>query len=358
MAEQAANKTEQPTADRLRDARREGRVANSQELPSVAILCAFLFVLQFYGARLLSFFTNRFHDGLLGIASATVTAETCVNWIRTDAVVLMTLLAPLFMLVVVVGFFSSTVVGGVVFAPKALKWKLTSLNPVNGFKQLFSGRSMVKALLGVGKLAIVMAMAVSFVWANLGVVSSLGDADPWQILTGAGHLALGLSWRVAIAFAVLALIEARYQKWKHRHDRMMTKQEVKEEHKRHEGSPEVKRRIRQVQFEQSRRRIMAAVAKADVVVANPTHFAVALKYDVQEMSAPTVVAKGADYLAQKIKEIARANGVPVMERPRLARLLYQLVDEGQQVPEKLFAAVAEVLAMVYRAGQKARGRPR
>ena len=161
--------------------------------------------------------------------------------------------------------------------------------------------------------------------------------------------------RVSIAMVVLGLLDLIYQKWKYRHDLRMTRQEVKEEFKQHEVSPRVKGRIRTLQFEMARRRMLKDVPLADVIVVNPDHVAVAIKYETGKMRAPLVVAKGVDFLAEKIKEIALANNVPIMHRPRLAWTLYETVDIGEPVPEKLFVAIAEVLAMIYRLRARRRG---
>jgi flagellar biosynthetic protein FlhB len=179
-------------------------------------------------------------------------------------------------------------------------------------------------------------------------------ATPARAVAAMAALVFGLTLRVAIGLAAIAAFDLLFQKWKHRRDLRMTRQELKEERKQYEISPELRGRIRAVQIQMARRRMLQEVPKADVVVTNPDHVAVALAYDADAMNAPRVVAKGADFLCQKVKEIARAHGVPVVHRPELARALYATVDVGQEIPETLFVAVAEVLAMIYRMHSKHR----
>jgi flagellar biosynthetic protein FlhB len=241
------------------------------------------------------------------------------------------------------------------FAPSALRLQWERLSPASGMHQLVSPRSCVNLVVSFLKLAAVLAIVVAYMRDQWGLVMGLAWASPVGSMTTIFGLLFGLVARIAILMAAIGLADTIYQRWQYRRDLRMTRQEVKEERRQQELPVLVRRRILQTQFEMIRRRMLHEVPKADVVLTNPTHVAVALKYDAAAMQAPQVVAKGAELLAEKIKEIARAHGVPVVDRPELARALFSTVEIGQIIPEALYVAVAEVLAMIYRMRRKLQG---
>jgi flagellar biosynthetic protein FlhB len=210
----------------------------------------------------------------------------------------------------------------------------------------------VHLLVSIAKLAVILVIVYAYLRGKLDVCLSLRHATPDGALAEMARLVFGVVARIAVALLAIAALELLFQRWKYKHDLRMTRQEVLEERRRHEISPQLRSRIRTVQIEMARKRMLQEVPSADVVVTNPTHVAVALRYDAGEMDAPQVIAKGGDFLCEKIKEIARANDVPIVQRPALARTLYETVELGESIPETLFVAVAEVLAMIYRLRRK------
>ncbi|MHC4727436.1 MAG: EscU/YscU/HrcU family type III secretion system export apparatus switch protein, partial [Planctomycetota bacterium] len=226
--------------------------------------------------------------------------------------------------------------------------KFDQLNPIAGLKKLVNARSLVKLLLDVLKLLFISLIVWFYLRSRLDMLARLRWAWSAQILVVIAKIILGMMIRIGIVLLVMGIADAYYQKWKYIQELKMTKQEVKEEMRDTLGSPEVKSRIRKLQFQAVLQRMLQEVPKANVVLVNPTHVAVALRYDAETMESPVVVAKGADHLAEKIREIARAYGVPIIRRPELARTIYSTVKLGNPIPETLYVAIAEVLAMIYR----------
>ncbi|MHC4541370.1 MAG: EscU/YscU/HrcU family type III secretion system export apparatus switch protein, partial [Planctomycetota bacterium] len=243
-------------------------------------------------------------------------------------------------------------VGGLNFAPGAIELKFSQINPVRGLAKLVDTRSLVRLVTSIVKLILVALVAWFYLYSKLDVLSGLRWAWPGQMLAVIAQIILGLMIRMGVALLIVAMVDVFYQKWKYTHDLKMTRQEVKQERKDTEGSPEIKGRIRRIQFEAAAKRMLQEVPKASVVLVNPTHVAVALRYEAKTMDAPVMVAKGADHLAERIRETARAYGVPVVRRPELARTIYSTVEPGNPIPEHLYMAVAEVLALIYRLRHK------
>jgi flagellar biosynthetic protein FlhB len=243
---------------------------------------------------------------------------------------------------------SCVAVGGLNFSPGAVNFRWNLVNPVSGLQKLVNARSLVRLLASILKLVFVTIIAWLYLQGKLNTLATLRWAWSAQMAAVTGRIILGLMIRIGIALLVIGIADTLYQKWKYTQDLKMTRQEVKQERKDTEGAPEVKGRIRRIQYEMAMRRISAEVPKASVVLVNPSHVAVALRYDAKTMEAPMVVAKGAGYLAERIREIARAYGVPIVRRPELARTIYSTVEPGSLIPESLYVAVAEVLAMIYR----------
>jgi len=233
-------------------------------------------------------------------------------------------------------------------SPKAVKLDFSRVSPIKGMKNLLSLKSLVRLLISVLKLSVIGVILWLYLSDNLGMLMSLTSATPGAIVSTTAELIGGVLIRIVIAMIAIAMVDLLYQKWNYKKELRMTKQEVKEEMKQYEISPQLKGRIRMLQREMASKRMLSDVPSADVVIVNPTHFAVALKYDSESMNAPEIVARGADLLCQRIKDLARENKVPIVERPRLARTLYASAKVGDTVPDTLFVAVAEVLAMIYK----------
>ncbi len=349
MADDSAQeKTESATPHRREEARKKGQVARSNELNSFAILFFGTIFLLFAGPALARDLADLMRELLANLASAPTTATDAVALLMHMGMRMLGMLAPLFLAVVVIAIVVNGAQVGFRITPEALKLKTEKFDIIKGFKRLFSRRSFVELIRDVVKLAIIGTVAYFAVTAERDGFLSLSDADTGGILTFAGWAIFRVGIKIILALFLLAVGDFAFQKWEFEKSIRMTKHETKEEMRQQEGSPQLKSRIRQVQRELARMRMGREVPHADVVVTNPTHLAVALKYDLDAMSAPTVVAKGARLLADKIKHIAREAGVPIVENKPLARALYASVDVGGMVPAELYKATAEVLAYVYR----------
>ena len=348
-----AEKTEQPTAKKLDDARKEGQVAKSQEIATAFSLLALFVIIRviypFLGTNFQTLFERvynnipnvaRTYDGMLPIAY--------IRSILSNAILTMLLMsAPFFIVAFIIAFVSDLVQVGFKPTAKPLQPKLSKLNPISGMKKIFSARKLFDFLKSILKLAVMAVVIYSFFTGRTESLFLLYDMPLKQAIGLMGNLIIDLGFRIAAAYMIIAFIDLIYQRRKFNKDMMMTKKEVKDEYKNSEGDPQVKGAQKRRMMEASRRRMMQQLPQADVVITNPTHYAVAIKYDADEADAPVVVAKGADYLAQKIKEIAKDNKVEIVENKPLARMLYANVEVGEMVPPELYKAVAEVLAYVY-----------
>jgi flagellar biosynthesis protein FlhB len=353
MAEEpASERTEDPTPERLRKARREGRVPQSQEVPSAIVVGLFVVVLALTCADLRDWFLGQTRQGLGDAAAASITKPVVKEIFSSKLTQAMGAMAPFLICGMVGSVLASLVGSGWAFSTSAVRLDFERISPVKGVKNLISLRSVVNLLVSLAKLAVIATVLWIYLRDKGGQVMALWHSPLDGTLVASARLVLGVLIRVCAGLAVIAGIDLLYQRWQYRKQLRMTRQELKEERKEYELSPEVKGRMRSIQMEMARGRMLQEVPKADVVLANPTHVAVALRYDAGSMAAPMVVAKGPDLLAQQIRAIARDHGVPIVRRPELARAVYRTVDVGKPIPEALFVAVAEVLAMVYRLGKQ------
>jgi flagellar biosynthetic protein FlhB len=348
VPESAQERTEQPTSRRLRKARESGNVTQSNDLNSAAVLLAGLFALLIFGKgmgeSLMWMFRAIYHE----LPTVNLDADKLTGYFRMGGIFMAKLLAPLLITVAVVGLVINYVQVGPLFTTQALTPKLNNLNPTGGMKRLFSARAWAEVVKGILKVILIGWIGYLTVKSALPKFVPLLDEGVPEILAAIVTVALKLAFRVGLAILVLGLLDWRFQKWQYIKQLKMTKQDVKEEYKQQEGDPKIKSRIRQIQLKTSLNRMIQKMPTADVVIANPIHLAVALKYDPETMSAPKVIAKGKRKLAERIKAIAIDNDIPIVEDPELARSLYKLADIGMEIPYELFQAVAEVLAMVYR----------
>jgi len=354
MAKSAAEKTEPPTPDRLRKAKQEGKVPASQELPLALTLGTMLLAVALSASRLWHWFSSQIEQGFTLGSGGRLDLAAITDVLTSRGTEALTTMAPFMVAAGVASIASGVLISGWVFAPKAVRINPAAIDPVKGLKNLFSARALVRLVASIAKLVVMVVIVMTYLWGRFDECLALSWATPLASLTVIMEVILGLVARFAVAMVLIALLDVVYQRWQHRQDLRMTKQEVKEERRQHELSPEVRGRLRRMQIEIVRKRMLHEVPAADVVITNPTHVAVALKYDTEAMLAPEVTAKGADYLCEKIKEIARAYGVPIVERPELARTIYHTVEIGQAIPEPLYVAVAEVLATIYRLRQQRR----
>jgi flagellar biosynthetic protein FlhB len=354
MAEDLGERTEQPTGKRLGDARHKGNIPRSQDLAAAIELSAGLLLVIFAGGWLASRMGILVRSALdTGPAYALADWATLRPLLLSGAMHGLLALAPFMLGVALAAYAAHTAQIGLVWTTEPLRPDLSRLNPIAGFKKLFGKRGLVKTLVGLVKMSAVLLVAGLYISKCLPRVASLPALSMTEALAAALEMAARLAIRLIIILFILGLIDFLYQRWQHRHDLRMTRQEVTEERKSMEGDPQIKGRRMRMAREIALQRINHDVPKADVIVTNPTHFSVALRYDQENMRAPKVVAKGADYLALRIRQVARQNDVKVVERPPLARALYFGVDVGREIRPEHYEAVAEVLAFVYRLEKQA-----
>ncbi len=344
----AAERTEQPTPRRLEKARSQGTVPHSQELASVATLFALVAALAMSAPSFMRWVTGVMTEGMSCQTGIFADQRAFLAFISSRFVDSVIVTFPILAAICAAGIAAGVAVGGLNFAPGAVSIKFDSINPAAGLQRLLNGRNAVALLASVLKLFFVTIIVITYLMGKTELIAKLRWAPTPQILPVIAKIIFGLCIRICIALLIIAIADALYQKWKHIEDLKMTRQEVRQEHRDLEGAPEVKARIRKIQLQMSMKRMLQEVPKANVVLVNPTHVAVALKYDSKTMESPLMVAKGADHLAEKIMEIARAYGVPIVRRPELARTIYSTVEVGNSIPQNLYIAVAEVLAMLHR----------
>ena|SRR5690554_74774 len=349
-------KTEEPTSKRKEESRRDGEVARSKELTTAALLIASGFALlifgQWMGAKALELFAFNFdltrfdvtsHDAMFTHFSGSV-------W-RALGVAL-----PLLIVLFLVGAFSQIVIGGWNFTGKALIPKFNKLNPISGIKRIFSKNSLVEFVKSVAKVALVAGVSFVIIWGLRGEFAALAAMPLKSAIAKGSYLIIWSFLAISASLIVVVLIDVPWQLHQHNEKLKMTLQEVKDEFKNTEGKPEVKSRIRRMQMEMAQRRMMSDVPDADVIITNPTHYAVALKYDESGNAAPSVLAKGSDHLAAKIREIADHYQIPVLQLPPLTRAIYYSTEIGEEIPQALYMAVAQVLAYVFQMKQHKAGK--
>lgn len=347
-------KTEPATAKKMADARKEGQVAKSKEINNAFGLLASFLLIRLWISNVGTSLTNMFRLVYDDIPEYIKMYDGRVNIKSLSALYVSILLRILIILApfLAIGFFVSFIcdVVQVKWKPtaKPLKPKFNKLNPISGFKKIISARSLVELVKAILKIGIIVYVCYTYLKKNVDAIFILYDMTLNAAISSVGSMLVNMGIRVSAAYVVIAFADYAYQKWKYKDDLKMTKQEVKDEYKNSEGNPEIKSKIRQKMREVSQRRMMQNLPKADVVITNPTHFAVAIQYDAEHYDAPIVIAKGEDYLAQKIKEAARNYQIEIVENKPLARMLYANVEVGEMIPPELYQSVAEVLAFVYK----------
>ncbi|HIJ77730.1 MAG: flagellar biosynthesis protein FlhB [Desulfobulbaceae bacterium] len=354
MAEESSGqeKTEDPTSRRIADARKKGDVAKSMELPSAAVLLAGLLTLYSTSNLILEQFYMILKHYLGNLHSMQITVAEIPIITRNGMANAGLLLAPIMTVIFVTALVANYAQVGVLFSTEKITPKLDKLNVIKGLAQMFSKQTMANTVKSVAKITIVGYVAYSEVSKVISHVLPLMDSEPITILIFMSKVAFWIFLKAALIIALLAVADYAFQRWQFMEKMKMTKQEVKDEAKQTDGDPHVKGRIRAIQMEMARQRMMSEVPKADVVITNPTRLAIALKYNPLAMTAPMVVAKGAGLIAQRIKEIAAENNIPLVEDKPLAQALYKSVDLNEPIPENLFQAVAEVMAYVFNTKRK------
>jgi flagellar biosynthetic protein FlhB len=344
----AGEKTERATSKKRQDSRNKGQVAKSTEIPSTVILLACISIFLMLGPFFQKQILAMFGDIILHRLSMDVTEENVLTLFGHYAIQMLLFLAPIFVIVLLIAFAANYVQIGWLFTLKPLEPKLSKLNPLTGAKNIFGIRSVVEFFKSSLKLMSVAIIVYSIISSEMKRFLDLAHLPLEDTFAFVSSLTIRMGLFVAVLLFILAIGDLIYKRYEHEKSLKMSKQDIKDEYKNMEGDPLIKGKIKERQRKMALMRMMQEVPKADVVITNPTHFAVALKYDGEKMEAPTVIAKGQDYIALRIRELAKQNDVITMENKPLARALYEKTEVGDSVPADLFQAVAEVLAYVYR----------
>lgn len=341
-------KTEAPTPRKMREARKKGQVPKSRDFSAAVILLSALASIAFLKDSIISSMQSLLIEYFSNSLTMDLPAQNLPNYMFGFLVHMSLILLPVFIIVVIAAVAANVMQIGIMFAPQVLQPKLERLNPVEGFKKIFSRRSLFELVKNLLKIVIVAAAAFFIVKARLSEMLLMYFKTPAQLLDLIAGTMLLTAFAGGGAFFVISVFDLLFQKYEHVKNLRMTKQEVKDEHKQTEGDPMVKSWLRRRQRELVMNAIRQEVPQATVVITNPTHVAVAIKYDEQQMGAPLLTAKGAGELVQVMKKLARLNNVPIVENPPVARALYGNVEVGSEIPVELYQAIAEIIAMVYR----------
>jgi flagellar biosynthetic protein FlhB len=348
----ADNRTEKPTKKRRDDARRKGQIARRPELAAVAGFLSTVLMMQTVGLDWAARSSVLFHDTARFIHDLKIHEEltplTVERMIVKAVGEIMMLSLPLVAAALTAGIAASLAQGGLTFSPEALSLKMERFSPVSNFRRVFSLDTVVELLKSILKISGVAIVCYDVIMQSMDEAPRLTGAPAAEVMKAVGMLLYGTGWRAGLTLLVIAALDYGYGWYRHEQSLKMTRQEVRDEHRQQEGDPAVRAQRRRAARLLLQRQIAAEVPRSDVVVTNPTHFAVALRYDSEKHAAPVITAKGADEMARRIREIARASNVPVVENPPLARGLYRSVEVGRAIPPEFFRAVAELLAWIYR----------
>ena len=353
MADNDFEKTEPATPRRRQEAREEGNIARSTDLTAAVSLLAAVLVLHFFGMQMLTSWKLTVESMLSSSMTSNPTRAGDVGGMFSYGMrMAITGAAPILLSVTAITLLIAVSQVGFVLSGKPIQPQLSRINPLSGFKRLVDARAGIRLVMSLAKVAIITAVAAWVISEDMPQILVLTELEVGQLFAGACSLVYALALKLAVLLLVLALLDFSFQRWKHEQDLKMTKQELKEEMKRMEGDPLVKQRRSRVARQLAMQRISQQVPQADVIVTNPTHFAIALQYDGKTVKAPKVLAKRADFMAMRIRQLAVMHGVPLVERKELARALYSSVEPGQEIPPQFYNAVAEILAYVYRLSGK------
>lgn len=359
MAESdSGEKTEEPTAKKLTDARKKGQIARSKDLGTMFVLVGSACAMLLMGSSLvegLSLMMKRLFS--LNRQEA-MDVNALFNVVYNSVSLVIVPMLWIFFIILAAAFIGNTMLGGMSFSWGAMAPKASRLSPIAGFKRMFGVQAAVELIKSILKFFVVFIVAFLLL---SGLFEQILGLSLEAVPTNFSHAVNMLLWMfltLALSIGIIAVIDAPYQVWNHNRQLKMTKQEIKDEHKNTEGNPEVKGRIKRTQYEMSQRRMMAEVPNSDVVITNPTHYSIALKYDAAVGGAPKLVAKGIDEMAMHIRTIAKENNVEIVQSAALARSLYYTAEIDQDIPEELYAAVAQVLAFIFQLNEYKKGKAR
>lgn len=348
--EDDAQKTEDPTSKKLEDTRKKGQVPLSREMNSWVMLLAGTILIVGYGGHLLSEIAGLLH----GIVEASATTRLSDSegmfgdFMSVILIDVVKILAPVFLFLMIAAFAAPFVQIGPLFAPESIKPDLSKISPIKGFARIFSLRSVMEFVKGVIKIGLVTAVSALILYPYMAGIDHLMNLDTVNILKEILEVFLRMMIGILAVFFVVAALDVFYQRYEHLKKMRMTKQEVKDEYKQAEGDPHVKGRLKQLRMQKSQQRMMSSVPEADVIVTNPTHYSIALKYNPQEMDAPVMVAKGVDDVAMRIREVAKEHDITIYEAPPLARALFDTLEINDMIPEEHFQAVAKIISYVFK----------
>ncbi|MBB6094228.1 flagellar biosynthetic protein FlhB [Povalibacter uvarum] len=357
--EDGQEKTESATPKRLEEARRKGQIPRSRDLSAAAVLMTGGVALSAMGGQIGGDLYALMRQGLTLTREQAMDPEQIVPMLASAGLDGLMACVPVLGLLLLAAILAPLALGGWSFSTESIMPQFNRLNPLSGIKRIFAMRSIVELMKALAKFGVVAVIAAMVLWKDASALLALGREPTAQAIMHAVSLAGSALILISAGMLVIAGVDVPYQLWQYAKQLKMTREEVRQEMKESEGSPEVKGRIRQIQQQMARQRMMQDVPNADVIVTNPTHFAVALKYDEKRMRAPIVVAKGVDLVAARIREIATEHSVPIFEAPPLARVLYKNVDIGGEVPSTVYVAVAQVLSYIFqlRTAKRAGTRP-
>lgn len=349
--ESGQERTEQPTPKRLQDARKKGQVPRSKELGTLLTLLAGAGGLIFFGAHLIAGLTEIFQTMLVMKPAKDISPLTLSVTLGQALGQALWLLIPLFIVLTLSAFAGPLALGGWNFSASAMAFKLEKVDPLKGIKRIFSAKSLMELIKTIAKFALVAIIATLVIWFTFDQLLSLGHSHVNASLARLGDIIATAMLSLCLALLLIAGMDVPFQLWDHSRQMRMTRQEVKDELKETEGRPEVKSRIRELQRERSQQRMFEELPTATVVITNPTHFAVALRYDNDASQAPVLIAKGRGLVAARIREVASEHNITIFSAPTLARAIYANTELGQEIPDQLYLAVAQVLAYVYQLEQ-------
>lgn len=353
-------KTEPATSKKLEDVRKEGQVAKSKEIITAVSLMSLFIIIKIYvgsmGEKFIHLFGEFYEvfDKIVASSRTGLPMNLAAGTVQNMMVDVINITMPIFLVAVVISLLGNTLQQQWMITAKPMKPRLGKLSPLSGFKRLFSMKQVVELLKSIAMILVIGIVVYTTIKDKMNLLLTFYDVTLYTALGAIGDIVISLGIKISAVFLVIGFVDLVYQRHKFKTDNKMTKQEVKDEYKNSEGDPQVKGQIRRKMQEISRRRMMQQLPEADVVITNPTHFAVALKYEPNEGRAPVVIAKGADYLAFQIREKAKEYQIEIVENKPLARILYHNVDIGMEIPPELYQAVAEILASVLQSGQAKR----
>ncbi len=362
-AENGQEKTEQPTPKRLRESREKGQIARSRELNTMAVTLVAAVGMWFMARDMFAGLTGVMEMAFQPSREQVFDTATVYRFIGRGLLAVLEITGPFLLLMTVVAILAPLALGGWSFSPQALAPKLERISPIQGMKRLFSARAGMELFKALAKFVIIGGVGVALFFHFDEQILMLGYEAPREAIVHGAKIFATVFVVLAASLALIAAVDVPFQIWDHTQKLKMTLQEVQDEMKETEGKPEVKQKVRQMQHEMTQRRMMEAVPEADVVITNPTHYAVALRYDTEGAGAPVVVAKGQDMVALQIRKIAQHNGVEIFENPPLARAIYNTTEIDQEIPADLYVAVAQVLAWIFQlksardSGEQAPPRP-